>query len=211
MAKVLMADESESIHHAIEEWQAGINREENFRCLFQGYYRPVYRFFEKRGFSVDECHDLTQETFFWVYIGIGTFRREARFETWLIQIAANTYQKELRRRSAGKRAGYHVSLDDFTEEAEVTSDESHPVHLASEQGPLDEVLEKEQARLLREAIQGLPEQMRQCVMLLVDQEMSYQEIAILLRISEGTVKAHLHQARQRLKEKLADYFGEIDV
>lgn len=206
-----MAEEAEPISHILAEWQAGIDREENFRRLFEGYYCPVYRFFEKRGFSVDECHDLTQETFFRVYIGMGTFRREARFETWLIQIAANTYQKELRRRSADKRAGYHVSLDRPTDDEEATQDGVEITNLASERGPLDEVLDKEQARVLREAIQELPEQMRKCVMLLVDQEMSYQEIAVLLRLSVGTVKAHLHQARQRLKVKLADYFGEIDV
>ncbi|MBI3952228.1 MAG: sigma-70 family RNA polymerase sigma factor [Acidobacteria bacterium] len=95
-----MADETDNINRLIGQWQAGINREENFRRLFEWYYRPVYRFFEKRGFSVDESHDLTQETFIQVYKGMGTFRREARFERWLFQIAANTFQKALRYRIA---------------------------------------------------------------------------------------------------------------
>jgi RNA polymerase sigma-70 factor (ECF subfamily) len=67
------------------------------------------------------------------------------------------------------------------------------------------------ARQVRGAMEELPEQMRKCVMLRVYQELSYQEIAVVLRLSVETVKTHLHQARQRLRIRLADYFGEMEV
>jgi len=203
-----MTDKTEFINRIIEQWQAGINREENFRRLFERYYRPVYRFFEKRGFSVDDCHDLTQETFIRVYKGVETFRREARFETWLFQIAAHTFQKALRYQSARQRAGQHVSWEGTAEREQVGLNEGEPSMFSSKRSPIDEVLEKERAELLRRAVEQLPEQMRKCVMLRVDQELSYQEIAVVLRLSVETVKAHLHQARQRLKVKLAEYFAE---
>jgi len=57
-----MTAEIAPVNRLLEEWQAGINREENFRLLFEQYAPLVYRFFKKHGFSTEECRDLTQET-----------------------------------------------------------------------------------------------------------------------------------------------------
>jgi len=198
------------VNRIVEEWQAGINREENFRQLFEQYAPLVYRFFEKRGFLPEDCRDLTQETFLCVYKGVETFRREAQFETWLYHIASNTCRTELRRRLAEKRAGQHVSWESTVGQEPSASEERGMAHRPSWQNPLDEVLAKERRRLLAEAMAGLPDQMRNCVMLRVYQGFSYQEIAGVMRISVETVKAHLYQARHRLKSKLADYFTEPD-
>lgn len=206
-----MSADTKPIDRIIAEWQAGIDREENFRRLFERYYRPVYRFFEKRGFSREECRDLTQETFIRVYIGMAGFRGEARFETWLFHIATNTYMKELRHRSAQKRAGHHIPLDDSGTAQTSASEGRTVVDPASDRGPLDDVLNGEQRQVLRQAIASLPEQMRKCLLLRLYQELSYKEIARVMRLSEETVKAHLYQARQRLRAQLADYFGEIEL
>jgi RNA polymerase sigma-70 factor (ECF subfamily) len=199
-----------SVNRIIEEWQAGLNREENFRLLFDQYAPLICRFFEKRGFSTEECRDLTQETFICVYKGVETFRRESQFETWLFQIASNIYRTELRRRLADKRAGQHASWESTVEQEQSASERMERGHPASRQNPLDEVLAKEGRRLLREAMEELPDQMRNCLMLRVYQGFSYQEIAAAMQISVETVKAHLYQARHRLKSKLADYFTEPD-
>jgi RNA polymerase sigma-70 factor (ECF subfamily) len=82
--------------------------------------------------------------------------------------------------------------------------------LGSALGPLDEVLEEERRQVVRQAIEELPEQMRQCVLLQVYQELSYREIAGTLQLSVDTVRTHLSQARRQLKEKLADYFDELE-
>lgn len=203
-----MLDDTESINRVLDEWQAEIDHEENFRRLFQRYYHRLHRFFQTRHFSTDECDDLTQETFFRVYSGMGTFRGEARFETWLLQIAVNTYRQMLRRQSAQRRAGPHVSWERAGEQEQVEAGEDELDHLTSAWGPLDEVLEEERRRMLCEAIESLPEQMRQCVTLRVYQEMSYREIAAIMEVSVETVKSHLSQARQRLRERLAEYFSE---
>jgi RNA polymerase sigma-70 factor (ECF subfamily) len=199
----------DDIDRILAEWQTGIDREENFRRLFDVYYRPVYRFFEKRNFSQDECHDLTQETFIRVYKGVEAFRRDARFETWLFTIAANTFQKALRHQTALKRASQNVSLQDVAE-SDSSVDTAGQIAPATTHGPLDAVLDRERRRLLNEAVAELPEQMRKCMLLRVEQELSYQEIAAVLCLSVETVKAHLFQARQRLKVKLADYFSGPD-
>jgi RNA polymerase sigma-70 factor (ECF subfamily) len=203
-----MPDETEFINRLLDQWQAGIDREENFRQLFERYYHRVFRFFEKRGFSVEESDDLTQETFFRIYTGLATFRREARFETWLFQIATNTYRQWLRRQLAHWRDGRPVSWESVTEQEQAALAEGELDGPMIMPGPLDEVLADEQQRVLQAAIEALPTQMRQCMSLRIYQELSYQEIAVAMQLSVDTVKSHLHQGRQQLRKKLAEYYHE---
>jgi RNA polymerase sigma-70 factor, ECF subfamily len=193
-----MDDANESVLRIIERLQAGPSREEDFRQLFDLYYSRLHHFFARRGFPPQECLDLTQETFIGIYRGIGSFRRDARFETWLFKIATNAYRKRLRWGVAEKRDAVEVPLD--------SGEEGHePAGPASEE---ESMLRAERARLLRDAVEKLPEQMRRCLMLRVYQEMRYREIATLLRLSPETVKAHLFQARRRLREELGPYFHD---
>jgi RNA polymerase sigma-70 factor (ECF subfamily) len=191
---------SEAVRKILDELQAGVRPEEAFRRLFEIYSSPLYRFFARRGFSPEDCRELTQETFLGIYTGIGSFRGEAGFETWMWKIATNAYRKRRRLRSAGKRTGEEVSLDGTGEAAEGT-----PSTLP---GPDEEALSRERSRVLREAIDELPAQMRRCLVLRVDQDLKYREIAAVLRLSTETVKAHLFQARKRLQEELGDYFHD---
>lgn len=188
-----MPDRAESVQKIVEELQAGISVEENFRLLCDLFHRPLYHFFSKRGFPSQDCLDLTQETFLGIYRGIGTFRRDARFETWLFKVATNAFRKRLRWGTAGKRTGEEVPL------------EAEP---AGGSVPGEGMIQKERARLLREAIERLPEQMRKCLILRVYHEMKYREIGTVLRLSPETVKVHLFQARRRLQEELGDYFRD---
>ncbi|HEV2854815.1 MAG TPA: RNA polymerase sigma factor [Thermoanaerobaculia bacterium] len=195
-----MDDPSEPVQEIIERLQAADSpREEDFRRLFDLYYPRVVQFFARRGFPPQDCQDLTQETFLWIYRGIGTFRRDARFETWLFTIATNAWRKRLRHGTAGKREGREVPL-----EPGGTANEPPAQEPAADQ----EMVRRERSRRLREAVGRLPEQMRRCLTLRVYQEMKYREIAALLRLSPATVKVHLFQARRRLREELGPYFAD---
>ena len=192
-----MDDPNESVQSIIERLQAvGSPREEDFRQLFDLFYPRLLHFFARRGFPPQDCLDLTQETFLGIYRGIGSFRRDSRFETWLFSIATNAWRKRLRWGVAGKREGREVPL----EPAEDARDEAP--------APGEDALRRERSRLLREAVEKLPEQMRRCLVLRVYQEMKYREIAALLRLSPETVKVHLFQARKRLREELGPYFAD---
>lgn len=197
----------------VEDLLAGRRPERAFRELFEMYNRPVWRFFARRGFPPEDCHDLTQETFVRVYSGISSFRGEARFETWLFSIATNTYRKALRYDGAEKRAGHEVPLEEpeggVRSEVEVSREgASAPGEGAA---PLESILEEERRLALRQAVTGLPDQMRRCVVLRIYQDMPYREIADALQVSIETVKAHLFQARKRLKSELAETFESVDL
>jgi RNA polymerase sigma-70 factor (ECF subfamily) len=203
-----MPEETEFINRLLDQWQAGIDCEENFRQLFEKYYHRLFRFFEKRGFSVEESDDLTQETFFRIYTGLTTFRREAKFETWMFQIATNTYRQWRRRQLAHQRDGRPVSWESMAEQGRADLAEGQLDGSVIIPGPLDEVLADERQRVLQAAIEALPAQMRQCMSLRIYQELSYQEIAVAMQLSVETVKSHLHQGRQQLRKKLAEYYHE---
>jgi RNA polymerase sigma-70 factor (ECF subfamily) len=192
----------EPVEALFEQLRDRARREESFQLLFDRYYWPLFRFFEGRGFSTEECQDLVQETFLRVHRGAGDFRGEARWDHWLFRIAANTAVKAVRHRAAAKRAGSTVSWEE--------EDVAEPPAEASP-APLRRLLDKERQALLSQAIDGLPAQMRRCVRLRVFQDLDYEEIAEVLRISPSTVKVQLFKARKRLHAELEDFFTGFDL
>jgi RNA polymerase sigma-70 factor (ECF subfamily) len=166
--------------------------------LFRRYHRPVVAFFMKRGFSSEDSRDLAQETFLRVYSKWDSFRGESSVETWLFQIASNLYKNTLRGQQTQKRDAQELSLDAVVELE------------TGERDPLRVVLTEEETRLLRDAMETLPPQMQQAVLLRVGQDLKYREIAELMHVSIETVKAHLYQARQHLRDRLADYFTDSE-
>ena len=113
----------------------------------------------------------------------------------MYQIAKNIYKNRLRHGDAGKRKGREIPLDDdegnFFDLPDPTVD------------PLSDALEGERALWLRAAIESLPKKISRVVLLYLDGQ-SYGEIAALLLVSEETVRAHLFQARRRLRDILID-------
>src|SRR6185436_7388346 len=161
----------------------------------------------KRGFSHSDCLDLTPETFLGIYRGIGSFRRDARFETWLFKVATNAWRKHLRREVAGKRAGEEVPLDVARGAPGEEDDRSSFQPVAEDPPPGAALFQAERSRLLREAVEQLPDQMRKCLVLNVYHEFKVREIAQLLHLSPETVKVHLFQARRRLQKTLGPHFA----
>lgn len=205
-------DRGASAGAIFEELQEGSHREENFHRLFDLYYGRVFRFFAKRGIPPEDCRDLAQDTFIGIYRGIGAFRGEAELDAWIFKIAANLYRKRLRWGAAEKRAGIVVTLDGAAASHAAETLEEGPADLPAEgDAPDSRLLDRERSRLLRAAVQTLPDQMRNCLILRVYYDLKYREIAATLRISIETVKAHLFRARERIKESLGDYFEDLDL
>lgn len=197
--------DSRKIEQAVRDIQAGREPEDNFRAIYDCFRTQILAFFMKRNCDRDLCHDLTQRVFLRVYTGMSSFRGEAPFGAWLFQIAVRIQKDHLRSRTTQKRAGYNISLDGGgTGEEELPLDFPDPSRGSR---PLDSLLDEESRRLLGDALMKLPEQMRKCMILRVHQELSYQEIAVVMGISVETVKAHLYQGRGRMRAIVASYYG----
>jgi RNA polymerase sigma-70 factor (ECF subfamily) len=184
--------------------------EETFRALFHRYYPSLLRFFARRGFSPETCEDLGQETFIRVFRGIGAFRGEARFESWLFKIARNVYLNELRRQDTRKHKATELPLDVLiaAEDAADGPQARMPAALEAPASPED-ALVRAQLGELADGLARLPTQMRQCMMLRVGQDLRYREIAEVMGISIEAVKSHLHQAKARLRPLLGGIFSDI--
>ncbi len=133
--------------------------------------------------------DLTQETFFRAVRGLHTFQGKAQFTTWLSRVAINTVRDY--QRSSPQRQG----VPQTTLEAMITHDQS-PEHSLQSQETVSQI----QAALLE-----LPEALREAVVLVCIQEQSVAEAAKISGCTVTTLYWRIHQARKRLKTKLANY------
>jgi len=189
------------LHH-VRELGRGRATQEGFRSVYDTYYDSVRRFFRRLGHDVEEARDLTQDTFLRVYQGRGVFETSKDFKAWLFRIALNVHLNALRARHSAKRNAAEKSLDQWIEE------HGSPPPAPSEgpnASPLDDALDHERMVVLGVAVKKLPPQMRRCCLLHFRHGWSYREIADVLRISEGTVKAHVFQARSKLDSLMAPY------
>lgn len=202
-------ESGEPIRSLLYKLRRNIDRDESFGQLFAIYYPRVRGFF--LCLPLEERKDLAQEVFLRVFRGLERCPEDVEgFERWLAAVSRNVLRNWLQKSRRLKRRGWEtpfstVSGDD-AEEPELKDPRDHPRGAA-----LQRLLEGERARLLREAVGRMPEQMRACVMLRVGQDRSYREIAALLGLAQGTVKAHLHQARERLRKTLGSYFEDYEL
>ncbi len=138
--------------------------------------------------------DLVQETFMKAFASLGSYRSEYRFSTWLYRIAANASIDHLRkRRISALSLDQPTQTEDGTVEFEVPDYSYHP--------GLD-LERKEQSIGIDEAINSLPPTYREVIVLRHKDDKSYEEIADLLGVPVGTVKARIFRARELLKKKL---------
>lgn len=203
-------ERADSTAQLVNRFQHGSDRESSFRDLFERFYPAVLSFFARRGLCREDCRDLTQDTFFSVYRGLEGFKGQSRFETWLFQVAANLYSNMIRRQRTLKRHGQEMSLNGELDRGQLGALELGHAGARDPSGPFARALANERLKALYEALGQLPPRMRLCVALRLDHDLRYRDIAALLEISEGAVKAQLHHARKRLKDTLSEVFDDFD-
>lgn len=153
-----------------------------FSELVARYQDRVYRFLLRLTRSRDDAMDLTQDTFMRAYQSLDRWQPDALFRTWLFRIARNAAVDRFRRDKV-------VEFVDLDEDVDV------PDHAA---GP-EAVLETAQRfRILEEALERLPAEYREIILLREIEGMSYDELAQVLGLQAGTVKSRLSRARAAL-------------
>ncbi|MBI4051888.1 MAG: RNA polymerase sigma factor [Elusimicrobia bacterium] len=146
-----------------------------------------------------DAEDLAQDVLIKALKALPDFRGEAAPSSWLYRITVNVWKNRVRYE---KRRGLWkmVSLEFFTGE----NHDEEPV-IKKEEPALDAGLEAEdKSAAVQRALMRLDKESRAVVVLRELQEKSYQEIAQILDIPEGTVKSRLSRARESLKEILKD-------
>ena len=158
-------------------------------------YGLLYRLTE----NPEEARDLTQETFLRAFQSIRSFRGDSDLRTWIYRIAINQARNRWRwwRR---RRRDSTVSIDS-------TDENGKPALVATlkadnVQSPEQDTLAHERERILRNALKGLRRVYRETVILRDIEGFAYEEIAVALDISVGTVKSRLARGRQELRTKL---------
>lgn len=138
----------------------------------------------------EDSRDLCQEVFLKAYRALGGFKQEARFSSWLYQIALNACRDRLRRR----RGRTQVSLDDLAD------GEREPL----QRGPsaLDLVEAQDLARAVAAAMATLPEEQREVIALKEYQGLTFVEIAETLDVPVSTVKTRLYRGLGLLRQQL---------
>jgi RNA polymerase sigma-70 factor, ECF subfamily len=149
--------------------------------------------------NADDAHDLAQEVLVKVYQVLDRYDPQYKFSTWLFRVAQNAAIDQIRRRRLKV-----VSLRQEDDEGE-GRDWDLP---AAERGPYGELRNRERGEAIHEAIEGLPWEYRELILLRHFGELPYEEIAKLKRMPLGTVKNKLFRGRQMLKEKLQDFLSD---
>lgn len=153
-----------------------------FDDLVLKHQKPLYSLLYRMVSDKEDAADILQKTFIKAFTGIRGFERRSSFRTWLYQIAINLAKNLYRDRA---RAAL-VPLDD--------------VVIRRDPKVLESLIHKESRDHLHRAVAGLPDKQRLTVMLRVQEQKTFEEIAEIMKCSVGTSKANYHHGVQKLKE-----------
>lgn len=144
-----------------------------------------------------DAADMTQESFIRLVRGLGSYRAETRFSTWLYRLVTNTCLDGIRRRKGT------VSLDDAGDDEDGSTLASTLVDGDPLGQPEGGTLLVEDAAAVRAALDRLPLAQRVALTLFYFEERRYDEIAEVLDLPLNTVKSHIRRGKERLGQLLA--------
>lgn len=169
-----------------------------FNILVERYSERLMHYLY--GFLGDmrRCEDLLQETFLRVYRNRHSYRRIAKFSTWLYTIAGNLARSEYRKRK--RRRLYSIqSVNRDNEEYEMQlPDESFSPDRHAESTIQD--------KHIQQALNEIPASFREVVVLRDVQQLAYDEIAEITGLPMGTVKSRINRGRTKLQALLKDVY-----
>lgn len=161
-----------------------------FRDLVHEHSTRLYRFILKHIGHTSEAEELTQQAFVEAVRSYRSFRGESQLSTWLYGIALNLVRNHLSR--APERRF------DFVGDAPLAWMES------TELTPEAQAQQKQTMTALYEALDELPPHIRDLLLLVSVDDVSYEEAAAMLMVPIGTVRSRISRARTALKQKLKD-------
>jgi RNA polymerase sigma-70 factor (ECF subfamily) len=158
-----------------------------FDALVLAYRSRVYALARLALGSVEDAHDVAQETFVRAYEALPRYQSRGQFRVWIYTIAANLCKNRLKARRPVLS----------WEEPELAADLIDPTP-----GPEATALSRERALVVREALAQMGDRDRLMVLLYYQDDLSLDEIARIVGCRTGAAKVALHRARGRLRERL---------
>ncbi len=171
-----------------------------YNILVIKYQHKVAQIISKFVGNSADVNDVAQEAFIKAYKAINNFRGESSFYTWLYRIVVNAAKTYLESNSKRKN---HIDVDS----EEFQSIDSQGV-LTSRESP-DKIIESQELQqVILSAMNELPEELRQAIMLREVEGMTYEDMADLLQIPIGTVRSRIFRARQFIEERMSKFAGK---
>lgn len=183
-------DAEASDDHLIARTLAG--ETEAFSILVRRWERPIYSLTLRMLGRDEDARDACQEAFLAAFRNLNKFRGDAKFSSWMYRIALNACHTRLRNSN-----GISYSLDEEDDngrrlDVADTNAESMPEQMHRE----------ERSQIVRRALQALPPEMRQVIVMKEYEEMTFAEIADVLGIPISTVKSRLYTGLQQMRLRL---------
>ena len=177
------------------------NDEIAFGFLVDLFSKKVYNTCVGMLQNLEDAQDVTQEIFITIHLNVKDFKEESSLSTWIYRISVNKCLEFIRKKNRKKRSGIFRSIFSFDGEQAIEnhSDFSHPgIQLEN----------KERSIILFKAIGLLPEQQQTAYILHKVEQVSYNEIAVIMEVSLSAVESLLFRAKQNLKKHLATYYEQ---
>jgi RNA polymerase sigma-70 factor (ECF subfamily) len=171
-----------------------------FEELVEAYQQRLVGVMHHLVGSAEEAEDLAQEVFLRVYRARKKYRARCKFSTWLFTIANNLALNTLRSRQ--RKPVVPLNVHDSGPLGPRPAEQL--VHDRAAQ-PAQHLQQRELAAIVQQALAGLNERQRIAVVLNKFEDMSYEEIAEVMRLSTKAVKSLLSRARSNLRDVLAPY------
>jgi RNA polymerase sigma-70 factor (ECF subfamily) len=170
---------------------------EAFNMLVRRWERQIYGLTLRMLGRDEEARDATQETFLSAYRNLSKFRGEAKFSSWIYRIALNICNTKLRGRARGT-----VSIEGQREDS--------GIELAAALDDLGSNIQQQQITLhVRRALQAIPAEMRQVIIMKEYEGLKFSEIAEILSIPVSTVKTRMYTGLAELRKRLEHLRGAV--
>jgi len=183
MWRVQMEDDAQAFAQLVSRWES-----------------PIQRLCTRMLGDPHRAEDMAQEAFARVFAKRKEYRPNGRFSTFLWRVALNLCYDELRRLKRRQETSLDLETSEVLAGLECVS--------AADLSPDEQLVEEEQSRLVRQALQQLPELYRTVIVLRHYENLKFREIADVLEIPEGTVKSRMAEALTQLEKLLRHVMEE---
>jgi RNA polymerase sigma-70 factor (ECF subfamily) len=183
------------------EYIEGLKRadEKVFRKFVDQYQQSLLKLCIGFLHNEEDAKDIVQDVFIEVFQSIGQFRGDALLSTWLFRIAVNKSLNQIKRNKNRKllasldsmMPGKKRVVNDITNESEISD---------------RDIEHREQVRIIRKAIDQLPNNQRIAFVLNKYQDLSYKDISEIMDISLSAVESLIHRAKMNLQKKLFNLY-----